>query len=94
MEEQKKYASVKFKWEKQDRTYDYAIPDGLTIVAGDKAIVQTKRGETTVEIVGIKDASDKATASILRIAPVDEPEPGEHQEVLNAILDHNSGEEE
>lgn len=73
----KKFAAVRFKWQKDGdgKTYDYAIPDGLAIAVGDKAIVQTKRGETTVEIVEIKDASDKATASILRIAPVEDDKP-------------------
>lgn len=60
-------AAVKFKWQKDEKTYDYFIPAGLELSPGDKVIVATSRGETKVEIVEIKTESDKAAASILRI---------------------------
>jgi hypothetical protein len=59
-------AAVKFKWQKDEKTYDYWIADGMELAPGDKAIVETKRGETEVEIVEIKDASDKAEKAIIR----------------------------
>lgn len=59
-------AAIKFKWQKDDRTYDYFVPAGLELAPGDKVIVDTKRGETTVEVVEIKTQSDKAEKHILR----------------------------
>lgn len=59
-------AAIKFKWQKDDRTYDYFVPAGLELATGDKVIVETKRGETTVEVVEIKTQSDKAEKHILR----------------------------
>lgn len=59
-------ASVKFKWEKGDRVYDYFIPTGLDIKVGDKAIVETKRGEAEVEVMLIKATSELAEKAILR----------------------------
>ncbi len=68
-------AAVKFKWQKGDdaRTYDYFVPEGLNLKAGDKVIVETKRGETTVEVVEIKDASDLAEKAIIRVAEPEQP---------------------
>jgi len=66
-------AAVKFKWQKDDKTYDYFIPAGLVVNVGDKVLVETRRGETEVEVIAIKDASDKAEKQILRIAPPAEP---------------------
>lgn len=67
-------AAVKFKWQKDDRTYDYFIPEGLKLAAGDKVIVETKRGETTVEVIAVKPESEMAEKQILRradpVAPV------------------------
>lgn len=59
-------AAVKFKWQKDDKTYDYFIPADLTVNLGDRVFVPTSKGETKVEIVAIKDASDKAEKLILR----------------------------
>jgi primosomal protein N' len=59
-------AAVKFKWQKDDKTYDYFIPADLTVNVGDRVYVETSRGETKVEVVAIKDASDKAEKLILR----------------------------
>lgn len=59
-------ASVKFKWEKGDRVYDYFVPLGLDIKVGDKVMVETKRGEAEVEIMLIKAESELAAKSILR----------------------------
>lgn len=66
-------AAIKFKWQKDDRTYDYFVPSGLELAPGDKVIVETKRGETTVEVVEIKTQSDKAEKHILRRAEQVEP---------------------
>lgn len=68
-------AAVKFKWQKDERTYDYFVPEGLELKPGDKVVVETKRGETTVEVVAIKTESEMAEKDILRIAPPKEPEP-------------------
>jgi primosomal protein N' len=67
-------AAIKFKWQKGDdtKTYDYFIPHGLELVPGDKVIVETTRGENTVEVVEIKTESELAAKAILRLAP---PEP-------------------
>lgn len=65
-------AAVKFKWQKDDKTYDYWVPEGLELAPGDKVIVETRRGETEVEIVQIKDGSEMASASIIRRA---DPKP-------------------
>ena len=63
-----RYAAVKFKWQKDDRTYDYQIPEDLEVAPGDKVIVETKRGETEVEVVAVKDQSELASKPILRRA--------------------------
>ena len=65
-----KYAAVAFKWNKE-RTYDYAVPEGLTVNIGDKVVVETARGETTVEVMAIKSESDLAQKKIVRVV---EPE--------------------
>lgn len=65
-------AAVKFKWQKDEKTYDYFIPEGLTVNVGDKVVVETARGETTVEVMEIKSESDKAQKKIVRLV---EPEP-------------------
>ncbi len=65
-------AAVKFKWQKDEKTYDYFIPTELTVAVGNKVVVETARGETTVEIMEIKSGSDKAQKKILRVV---EPEP-------------------
>jgi primosomal protein N' len=65
-------AAVKFKWQKDEKTYDYFIPEGLTVNIGDKVVVETARGETTVEVMEIKSESDKAQKKIVRLV---EPEP-------------------
>lgn len=72
-------AAVKFKWQKGEdtRTYDYFVPHGLELSPGDKVLVETKKGETEVEVVEIKAKSELASKTILRRAepaPV-EPEP-------------------
>lgn len=64
-------AAVKFKWQKDEKTYDYFIPEGLTVNVGDKVVVETARGETNVEVMAIKPASDMAQKKILRVV---EPE--------------------
>lgn len=65
-----KIAAVKFGF--SDKTYDYLVPDGLDVELGAKVIVETKRGEATVEVVEIKTESDRAEKFILRAA---EPKP-------------------
>lgn len=61
-------AAVKFKWQKDEKTYDYFIPEGLKLAPGDKVVVETKRGETEVEVVEIKNTSERADKEILRRA--------------------------
>lgn len=60
-------AAVKFKWQKDEKTYDYFIPEGLTVNVGDKVVVETARGETTVEVMAIKSESELAQKKIVRI---------------------------
>jgi len=64
-------AAVKFKWQKDEKTYDYFIPEGLAVNVGDKVIVETARGETTVEVMAIKPESELAQKKIVRLV---EPE--------------------
>lgn len=45
--------------------YDYWCE--FDVKVGDVGVVETKRGEAKVQIVEVKDRSDKATASIKRI---------------------------
>ncbi len=59
-------AAVKFKWQKDEKTYDYFVPTGLEVAPGDKVVVATSRGETEVTIVEIQTESDKAEKDILR----------------------------
>ncbi len=63
-------AAVRFKWQKGEdtKTYDYFIPAGLELAPGEKVFVETKRGETEVEVVEIKTESDKAEKTIIRRA--------------------------
>lgn len=67
-------AAIKFKWQKGEdtKTYDYFVPAGLELQPGDKVMVETKRGETEVEVVEIKTVSDKAEKEVLRRA---DPKP-------------------
>lgn len=69
-------AAVKFKWQKADdgKTYDYFIPEGLELVPGDVVMVETKKGETEVQVVAVKVGSDLAAKTIIRKA---EPAPAE-----------------
>lgn len=64
-------AAVKFKWQKDEKTYDYFIPAELAVNVGDKVVVETARGETTVEVMAIKPASEMAQKKIVRVV---EPE--------------------
>jgi primosomal protein N' len=61
-------AAVKFKWQKDEKTYDYFIPDDLELSPGDKVMVETKRGETEVEVIEVKKGSERAEKEILRRA--------------------------
>lgn len=63
-------AAVRFKWQKVDDTkvYDYSVPAELELVPGDRVMVETKRGETEVEVVEIKTESEMASKPILRRA--------------------------
>jgi primosomal protein N' len=72
-------AAIKFKWQKDEKTYDYFIPNGLEIAHGDKVVVATSRGETEVMVVELKMESDKAEKDILRRveAPAEEKPVGE-----------------
>lgn len=67
-------AAIKFKWQKGEdaKTYDYFIPAGLELQPGDKVMVETRKGETEVEVVEIKAESEMAEKEILRRA---EPKP-------------------
>lgn len=47
------------------RSYDYIAP--FPIHVGMKVVVETRRGEAVVEVVEVKERSDKATASLLRV---------------------------
>lgn len=69
-------AAVKFKWQKGEdtRTYDHFVPTGLELATGDKVLVETKKGETEVEVVEIKAGSELAAKTILRRA---DPPPAE-----------------
>lgn len=60
-------AAVKFKWQKDDKTYDYFIPERLPVNVGDKVYVATRQGETKVEVMAIKTESSVASAEILRL---------------------------
>lgn len=55
-------ASVQFPG--SSRAYDYIAPFPVHI--GQKVVVNTKRGEAVVEVVGIKEKSESATASLVR----------------------------
>jgi cell fate regulator YaaT (PSP1 superfamily) len=71
----RRVAAVRFKWQKGEdtKTYDYFVPVGLELSAGDKVVVETKRGETEVEVVEIKAESEMASKPILRRADPVEP---------------------
>lgn len=77
-------AAVKFKWQKDEKTYDYFVPVGLVVNVGDKAMVETKRGEAEVEVMAIKTESEMAEKQILRkcepvaVVEADAPANGEY----------------
>ncbi len=60
-------AAIKFKWQKDGKTYDYFIPEDMTVNVGAKVVVETARGETTVEVMAIKAESEMAQKKIVRI---------------------------
>lgn len=60
-------AAIKFKWQKDEKTYDYFIPEGLPVNVGDKVYVATRQGEAKVEVMAIKTESSMASAAILRL---------------------------
>ena len=66
-------AAVKFKWQKDEKTYDYFIPEGMELSPGMKVVVETKRGETEVEVVAIKPESEMAEKSVVRIVEAEKP---------------------
>lgn len=70
-------AAIKFKWQKDEKTYDYFVPEGLTLAPGDNVMVETKRGETEVTVMAIKNESDMAEKKILRRADPVEPAAAE-----------------
>ncbi|TLX12102.1 hypothetical protein [Rhizobium sp. MHM7A] len=61
-------AAVRFKWQNGEdtKTYDYFVPVGLELSPGEKVIVETKRGETEVDVVEIKAESEKAEKTVIR----------------------------
>lgn len=56
-------AAVKF--DGSDRTYDYIAP--FPVSPGMRVVVETRRGEAVVTVAEVKDHSDKATASLVRV---------------------------
>lgn len=63
--------SVRFRG--SDRTYDYFVSgENGPVTIGQLAVVPTKRGEQTVEIVGIKAETDehRAMVEIVRLVPL------------------------
>lgn len=72
-------AAIKFEWQKDEKTYDYFIPNGLAalVEVGSKVVVETARGETNVEVVAINVESEKAQKSILRIVEHEATSEGE-----------------
>ncbi|MGO7686232.1 hypothetical protein ACC696_16430 [Rhizobium ruizarguesonis] len=56
-------AAIMFKWQKDGKTYDYFIPEEMTV----NVVVATARGETNVEVMEIKTESDTAQKKILRV---------------------------
>lgn len=55
-------ASVQFPG--SPRQYDYIAP--FPVHVGMKVVVETRRGEAVVEVVGVKEKSENATASLVR----------------------------
>lgn len=62
--------AVAVRFSGSDRTYDYLCD--FPVRTGDRVIVETRRGDATVEVVAVKDYSDRATAYVSRPAPVAE----------------------
>lgn len=77
-------AAVKFKWQKAEDTklYDYFVPTDLELQPGDRVLVETKRGETEVEVVEIKTESEMAEKEILRRA---DPKPEAETAAVPAV---------
>lgn len=67
----KTFAAVMFPG--STRTYDYILPFEAKV--GDSVIVETRRGDATVEIVEIKTHSDRATVEIKRLAETNRHRP-------------------
>ena len=77
-------AAIKFKWQKDEKTYDYFVPHGMELKAGEKVMVETRRGETEVTFVEIKTESDMAEKEVLRLAPAaEEAAPAAQSEEWN-----------
>lgn len=64
MDTQRTIVAVKFKWEKEGKTYDYFAD--FPVEVGQRVYVATKRGEAKVEIMEIKTESEMASAAVLR----------------------------
>ena len=58
------FAAVRF--DGSDKTYDYFAP--ISVEVGDRVVVETRRGEAVVTVAEIKDRSERAEKSILRMA--------------------------
>jgi hypothetical protein len=65
--------AVKFGF--SDKTYDFF--SDIPVEIGQRVYVETSRGETKATIVDIKNESDRAERSVLRIVEPETPPSGE-----------------
>ena len=67
-------AACAFKWN-PSKTYDYLCK--FPVAAGDKVIVETRNGDTVVEVMEIKESSDVAEKFLKGFAPKSDEEDGD-----------------
>ncbi|MGH6791821.1 MAG: hypothetical protein ACRECF_03690 [Methyloceanibacter sp.] len=66
MTETEQHPAVSVSFKNSNRLYDYLIPEGATVMAGDTVIVETRGCELPVTVITVKSHSDSATKPFLR----------------------------
>lgn len=81
-------ATTSYRWREMRSSWEASILSALS----DKPIICV--GTHTIDKLKSGEHVEIGSAIMIPASDLSDPEPGEHQEVLDAIAAHNSGEEE